>query len=221
MTYAEENKPVTVEELAIDCLDVRELQRAGFRRYVPRWPEFRWSGVERIRWVARRGRATELRLALESLLDGQAKALTQKAIDLALSGDLMALRICLDRNSPRSKIDSLYTECKSMSWIPRAFRRGAAREIADNPMDQRVETRLKNLRRAARCGARTRAGAPCQRPAIRGRSRCRLHGGLSPGAPRGSRNGNYKTGDWTADTVEERRWLRSLVQSFAKNGGAG
>jgi hypothetical protein len=36
-------------------------------------------------------------LALESLLDGQAKALTQKAIDLALSGDLMALRMCLDR----------------------------------------------------------------------------------------------------------------------------
>ena len=24
-----------------------------------------------------------------------------------------------------------------------------------------------------------------------------------------------------ADTIEERRWLRSLVQSFAKNGEAG
>ena len=32
-------------------------------------------------------------LALESLLDGQAEALTQKAIDLALAGDLGALRI--------------------------------------------------------------------------------------------------------------------------------
>jgi hypothetical protein len=108
-----------------------------------------------------------------------------------------------------------------MSSVFDARSTGGDKKIEDNPMDQRVETRLKNLRRAARCGAKTRAGAPCQRPAIRGRSRCRLHGGLSPGAPRGSRNGNYKTGDWTADAIEERRWLRSLVQSFAKNGEAG
>lgn len=33
-------------------------------------------------------------LALESLLDGQAQALTQKAIDLALTGDMAALRLC-------------------------------------------------------------------------------------------------------------------------------
>ena len=42
--------------------------------------------------------------------------------------------------------------------------------------------------------------------------------GLSPGAPRGAKNGNFKNGDWTADAIEERRWLRSLVQSFTKNG---
>ena len=82
-------------------------------------------------------------------------------------------------------------------------------------MDQDVETRLGNLRRAPRCGAMTRTGTACQRPAMRGRKRCRLHGGLSPGAPRGRRNGNYKNGNWTADAIEERRWLRSLVQLFA------
>jgi hypothetical protein len=48
------------------------------------------------------------------------------------------------------------------------------------------------------------------------RKRCRLHGGLSPGAPRGAKNGNYKNGDWTAEATRERQWLRSLVQSFAK-----
>ena len=74
-------------------------------------------------------------------------------------------------------------------------------------MDQDIETRLANLRRAPLCGAKTRAGTPCQRPAIRGRRRCRLHGGLSPGAPRGAKNGNFKTGDWTADAIEERKWL--------------
>jgi hypothetical protein len=33
-------------------------------------------------------------------LDGQANALTQKAIDLALGGDMAALRLCLDRILP-------------------------------------------------------------------------------------------------------------------------
>ena len=42
-------------------------------------------------------------LALETLLDGQAAALTQKAIDLALSGDMAALRLCLDRILPPRK----------------------------------------------------------------------------------------------------------------------
>jgi hypothetical protein len=55
-------------------------------------------------------------------------------------------------------------------------------------------------------------------PAVRSRSRCRLHGGLSPGAPRGSKNGNFKNGDWTAEAIKERQWLRSLVRSFAKSG---
>ena len=42
-------------------------------------------------------------LALESLLDGQAQALTQKAIDLALTGDMAALRLCLERILPPRK----------------------------------------------------------------------------------------------------------------------
>ena len=39
---------------------------------------------------------------------------------------------------------------------------------------------------APRCGARTRAGLPCRAPAVRGKTRCRLHGDLStgPGATR-------------------------------------
>lgn len=34
---------------------------------------------------------------------------------------------------------------------------------------------------APRCGARARAGTPCRCPAVRGRKRCRLHGGCSTG----------------------------------------
>src|ERR1051325_11603484 len=42
-------------------------------------------------------------VALENLLNGQAQALTQKAIDLALAGDITALRLCLDRILPVRK----------------------------------------------------------------------------------------------------------------------
>jgi Family of unknown function (DUF5681) len=39
-------------------------------------------------------------LAAEALLDGEAEALTRKVIELALSGDCTALRLCLDRILP-------------------------------------------------------------------------------------------------------------------------
>ena len=42
-------------------------------------------------------------IALETFLDGQAIALTQKAIDLALAGDMTAIRLCLDRVLPPRK----------------------------------------------------------------------------------------------------------------------
>ncbi len=75
---------------------------------------------------------------------------------------------------------------------------------------------LANIRAAARCGARTRAGGACQCPAIRDRKRCRLHGGRSTGAPKGVDNGNYRSGEFSAQAVEERQWLRSIVRTFGK-----
>jgi hypothetical protein len=50
-----------------------------------------------------RGSRNVTTVALQSLLDGQATALTQKAIDLALIGDMAALRLCLDRILPPRK----------------------------------------------------------------------------------------------------------------------
>jgi hypothetical protein len=47
-----------------------------------------------------RHRATQAVLAL---LDGQAEALTRKAVDMALYGDVTALRLCLDRIAPPRK----------------------------------------------------------------------------------------------------------------------
>jgi hypothetical protein len=47
-----------------------------------------------------KGARNEATLAIEELLDGEAEALTRKAIDKALEGDMAALRICLDRLLP-------------------------------------------------------------------------------------------------------------------------
>lgn len=43
------------------------------------------------------------------------------------------------------------------------------------------------------CGAKTRAGKPCRKSPVEGKKRCRLHGGLSTGPSKGSRN-NLKHG---------------------------
>jgi hypothetical protein len=49
------------------------------------------------------GTRNKATLALEELLDGEAEALTRKAVELALAGDMTALRICLDRILPARK----------------------------------------------------------------------------------------------------------------------
>eukprot|EP01036_Dinobryon_divergens_P038593 gene38593-50688_t len=47
-----------------------------------------------------RNRAT---LAVEALLEGEAEALSRKAIEMALAGDTVALRLCLERIAPVRK----------------------------------------------------------------------------------------------------------------------
>jgi hypothetical protein len=42
-------------------------------------------------------------LACEALLEGQAEALTQKAVQMALAGDTIALRLCIERICPVRK----------------------------------------------------------------------------------------------------------------------
>ena len=50
-----------------------------------------------------RGSRNRATLAIESLLQGQAEALTQTAIKKALEGDSVALRLCMDRIAPPPK----------------------------------------------------------------------------------------------------------------------
>src|SRR5262245_48885575 len=54
-----------------------------------------------------RGSRNAATLAAEALLDGEAVALTRKAIEMALGGDTVALRICMERLLPARKDRSL------------------------------------------------------------------------------------------------------------------
>jgi hypothetical protein len=81
-----------------------------------------------------------------------------------------------------------------------------------NPNDRETSDCVKQLNDTPRCGARIRGGRPCRCPAMQN-GRCRINGGLSPGAPRGAANGRFKDGYWTREAVEERRFIRQLLKS--------
>jgi glucans biosynthesis protein len=89
------------------------------------------------------------------------------------------------------------------------------------PMRQAdIARRLANLAKARRCGAKTRVGHPCKQAAVKGRARCRMHGGAKgSGSPRGSRNGNFRYGLYTREAKVLHRALRAkkmflMVGSF-------
>jgi hypothetical protein len=68
------------------------------------------------------------------------------------------------------------------------------------------------FRNAPRCAATSkRTRERCKAPAMRGRAVCRFHGARG-GAPKGARNGNYRHGLYTKDTIEEYRRLLELLR---------
>jgi hypothetical protein len=84
--------------------------------------------------------------------------------------------------------------------------RGAAGPYAKSGMT------LSRPSRALRCGARTRSGNPCRSPRVRGKRRCRMHGGAAgSGAPLGNTNA-LRHGQYTAEAIARRRQLSELVR---------
>jgi len=68
------------------------------------------------------------------------------------------------------------------------------------------------MNRITRCGARTRSGTPCRSPAVRGKRRCRMHGGAAgSGAPIGNKNA-LRHGHYTAEAIAERLALAALIR---------
>ncbi len=69
------------------------------------------------------GSRNKATLAMEVLLDGQAETITQKAIDLALQGDMTALRFCLERVLPPRKsrpVNITLPEVKTVEGVAEA-----------------------------------------------------------------------------------------------------
>ena len=57
-----------------------------------------------------------------------------------------------------------------------------------------------------------KSGNRCQSPAMPN-GRCRMHGGMSPGAPKGNRNA-LKHGRYTAEAIAGRREIAELVRAM-------
>lgn len=67
-----------------------------------------------------------------------------------------------------------------------------------------------------RCGAKVRSGGSCRSPAMRGKRRCRMHGGArGSGAPRSNQNA-LKHGRFTRDAIAERGRIEALLGEARK-----
>ena len=64
--------------------------------------------------------------AIEELLEGEHEALTRKAIEKALEGDMTALRLCLDRLSPPRKDSPISITLPTVKSVNDALQASAA-----------------------------------------------------------------------------------------------
>ena len=66
----------------------------------------------------------------------------------------------------------------------------------------------------AKCLAQTRRKTLCQTACVKGKKRCRMHGGAKgSGAPKGSKNA-FKHGRYSAETIQRRLEVTRLIRQF-------
>lgn len=72
------------------------------------------------------------------------------------------------------------------------------------------------MRKSPRCGAKTRNGTPCRASAVKGKQRCRMHGGAArSGAPLNNENA-LKHGRYTREHLANMRAIREQRRALAK-----
>jgi hypothetical protein len=73
-----------------------------------------------------KGTRNKTTLALEALLDGEAEAITRKAVEMALMGDATAMRLCMDRIMPPRKERPIMFTMPKMETAADAVKASAA-----------------------------------------------------------------------------------------------
>jgi hypothetical protein len=151
--------------------------------------------------------------ATETIPQQDSAALTLSRLQRAFTTQMDSLSNM--RRGGRQVVEHVHVYPGGQAIVGNVTHRGGYQmKIADKPM-QRMTNEPLPLREASRCGARTRQGKPCQSPIVKGKRRCRMHGGApGSGAPRGERNGNYRHGFYTAEAMAERRAVRVLLRKL-------
>ncbi len=65
------------------------------------------------------------------------------------------------------------------------------------------------------CNAKTRSGHPCKSATVKGKKRCRMHGGTNNGAPKGNMN-SFKHGYYTKENILKRSEVHKLIKEWKK-----
>jgi Family of unknown function (DUF5681) len=96
------------------------------------------------------GSRNKARIALESLLDGEAEGLTRKAVEMALAGDMTAMRLCMERIYPARKdrpvsfelpkLETAADAVKAMAAIMGAVASGDLTPAEANELGKLVDT---------------------------------------------------------------------------------
>ena len=101
-------------------------------------------------------------LAIESLLDGEAEALTRKVVEKAKEGDMVALKLCLDRLAPVRKGRPVQLDLPDIHNASDLAATGSAvgKALADGKLSPEESTRL--VRVLCHCHAQTHFPAKSQ-----------------------------------------------------------
>jgi hypothetical protein len=86
--------------------------------------------------------------------------------------------------------------------------------VIDNPTRAAIQNKNLALARMPRCNARTRSGGQCLGMRM-ANGQCRMHGGASPGAPRGEGNGMFRHGLRSIEAIERRRKMTAELRAIA------
>jgi hypothetical protein len=115
-----------------------------------------------------------------------------------------AIKLLRLQKSPSSTSMCMPAGRRWSAWS-KARGEGINRNQRINPVQNKLPMHL-----SRRCGARTRNGSPC-RSAAMPNGRCRMHGGMSPGAPKGNKNA-FKHGHYAAEAIASRREVAKLLR---------